>query len=179
MGINIRKAKREDIGGMLLVQDECYPKDLHETYDNYESMIDHSENCYVLTDGDIIIGYVMAHLWNDLEKPAKLHVNLGKIDNPCCLFLHDMAISPQYRGNKYGMCLLLRLQQDVADIPYALCAVNGADKYWKKMGFEVVECDQSLLDSYCKDTKYMVARHPVFSAGGTDLPVFLLLIEKI
>lgn len=159
----IRKAKTEDIDSMLLVQSECYPEDLHETYENYKSMIDHSDFCYVLTEGDVVVGYVMAHLWNDLRNPAKLHANLEDVDNPCCLFVHDMAIVPRCRGNGYGMCLLVRLQKDVGmDVPYALCAVNGADVYWKKMGFEVVYCDVALLESYCDNTKYMIARRPVF-----------------
>jgi GNAT superfamily N-acetyltransferase len=153
------KATLADIPQLLYIQEHCYPKDLHETYENYASIISHSDFCFVLMEKYIIIGYVLAHLWDDVNNPPQLHRNLSDINEPTCLFIHDMAILPAFQRKNLGRMLLKKIKDELTlEIPCTLCAVHGAEHYWARLGFEKMQCPDTILKSYCNETQYMFAK---------------------
>lgn len=94
--------------------------------------------CWVLAEGDTVIGHCISHPWHRLAPPA-MHALLGDLPPSAdCWYLHDVVVAPAARGT-CAVQRLLPILSDIAarrDIPVlALIAVGGADGYWARQGF--------------------------------------------
>lgn len=113
--------------------------DYGEAADLYAERIGLSpEGCWVLADGDAVIGHCISHPWHRLAPPA-MHALLGDLPPSAdCWYLHDVVVAPAARGTK-AVERLLPILGDIAarrNIPVlALIAVGGADAYWARQGF--------------------------------------------
>ena len=96
------------------------------------------EGCWVLADGDALIGHCISHPWHRLAPPT-MHALLGNLPPSAdCWYLHDVVVAPVARGTKAVERLLPILDAIAAQqaIPVlALIAVGGADAYWARQGF--------------------------------------------
>lgn len=88
------------------------------------------------------VGYLIAHPWHRGAPPA-LNAVLDVLPTPAqTLYLHDIALLYQARGSGAGAAALALVEQlaraeGLADI--TLIAVNGADSYWLRQGFTIVD----------------------------------------
>nr|WP_249403585.1 GNAT family N-acetyltransferase [Sphingomonas sp. CFBP 13720] len=99
------------------------------------------DGCFVLTDGDAILGHCISHPWMRFAPPA-MHTTLGAIPAAAdCWYLHDVVVAPEGRGEQAVERLLPTLAANAADqsiATLALIAVGGADGYWARQGFVAV-----------------------------------------
>ncbi|NTS78477.1 GNAT family N-acetyltransferase [Catenovulum sp. SM1970] len=115
------------------------------------------DTCFVsLSDTGLVNGYLLAHPWRGLS-PPKLFKPLPDIKTSEYLYLHDMAIKPEFKGKGIGRSLALKLFE-VAKNKGVNCvnlvAVQGAETFWLRMGFKPVK-DVNLCSSYGKDAVLM------------------------
>lgn len=116
--------------------------------------------CYVLGGDGGLIGYMFSHPWTRHRPPA-LHQMLGEIPRDAdCWYIHDVAIAPAGRGGGHVRAIIDSVLRDAAEAGYRiamLVAVNGADGYWKKLGFEDATTDalRGKLRDYGDDAVYM------------------------
>ncbi|KQM61493.1 MULTISPECIES: GNAT family N-acetyltransferase [unclassified Sphingomonas] len=113
--------------------------DYGEAADLYAERIALSpEGCWVLADGEAVIGHCISHPWHRLAPPA-MHALLGNLPPSAdCWYLHDVVVAPAARGTKAVERLLPILDGTATrhGIPVlALIAVGGADAYWARQGF--------------------------------------------
>lgn len=116
--------------------------------------------CYVLTEGDIIGGYIVSHSWI-LKNPPALNEFIGKLpSNADCWYIHDIAINKNFRGTGAAATIVdqiasVAISNGLSTI--ALVAVAGASVYWSRMGFQdaMTESLQLKLKSYGADALYM------------------------
>ena len=98
--------------------------------------------CLVLARGPAVLGYALSHPWGFPAVPA-LDGFLGALpENPCCLFLHDVAVLPEARARGAASALVPRLEavarrQGLDAL--ALVAVYGTRPFWERLGFRHVE----------------------------------------
>jgi len=112
---------------------------------------------------DHVCGYLIAHLWDCLEQPPRLHSYLEKeLGKPTCCFIHDLAIEPAYQCRGLAKQLIDNLENYIKHmkLPITLVAVNGADKYWSKRGFR--ECESAdILESFKADSAIFMIKSNV------------------
>ena len=171
----IKPVTPTNIPDILRIQQLCYGADLCESYEVFHSIISNPANLSFLIykhESDHVCGYLIAHLWDCLEQPPRLHSNLElELGEPKCCFIHDLAIEPTYQCCGLGKQLIDNLENYVKPmkLPITLVAVNGADKYWSNRGFrEVVCCDlvkqsesADILESYLADSAIFMIKFNV------------------
>ena len=95
------------------------------------------ETCFVATQGEKVMGYVLSHGWSGVELP-KLNRVLATCASSEYLYLHDLAVSVAESGRGVGKMLVHRLLQVADGLGYSrilLVAVNQADDFWARFGF--------------------------------------------
>lgn len=117
------------------------------------------QGCFVLRDGEAVVGYILSHPWLRRNPPA-LDALLNVIPTEADVwYLHDLALLPVARGT--GMAstvtpMLLDVAVAAGLRRMALVSVNGTRGFWEKQGFRAVDADLSRkLASYGDDAVYM------------------------
>lgn len=99
-------------------------------------------------------GYVLAHPWMRGRPPA-LNSQLGALPARAeTLYLHDIALLPEARGQGAGEAALRYLERVARGLgleEIALVAVSGSARFWGRMGFVA---DGAEIGSY-GDATYM------------------------
>lgn len=94
--------------------------------------------CRVLAQGGEIGGYLFSHPWKLLSAP-KLNALFGQLPpRPNCLFLHDIAIDPAWRGRgkaDAAMAWFENLSIEMGFRGIGLVAIEGTDQHWSRRGF--------------------------------------------
>lgn len=118
--------------------------------------------CAVLVADDTPAGYGLAHPWMRQHIPLLDHL-LGAIPAEAdCLYIHDVAILPEWRGrgalHRY-LASVVHLARSAGIGSLALVSVYGTQAMWARAGFHTVEADATLaakLASYGESATYMV-----------------------
>lgn len=153
--ISIRQCVLEDLDEILKIQYKCYPTHLHEEGAVFVSIILQSNLCYVITQNNKIIGYILAHLWDNIENPPTLHDIVPYVKGQYC-FIHDMCMDPMMHRKGYGNKLLKHLYLNTNYVrKYIIIAVNNAHLFWEKQGFKYLTIDKEKLESYGEEAYYM------------------------
>jgi hypothetical protein len=118
------------------------------------------EGCFVFTRDEQVLGYGLSHLWKMGDIPH-LDTFLGKLPNsPNCIFIHDVAVLPQARGNNAAgtyIALVTAVARKYELTRLTLVSVYNTDVLWSRYGFKIID-DRSLLktlDDYGQSAKYM------------------------
>ncbi|MDR7122000.1 GNAT family N-acetyltransferase [Rheinheimera soli] len=155
-----------DVPQLMLVQQNCYSEELVESAAVMTDRISaFSLTCWGYFKDQQMAGYLLAYpsvLGNitPLAAPFPLYLHTN------CLYLHDMAISSDFRGQSLAPKLLDYAKSAAKNMELqamALVAVQGAEGYWAKQGFEKVTYlsaeQQSVLNSYLPEQAcYMTCR---------------------
>jgi hypothetical protein len=117
--------------------------------------------CLKFTLMNDTMGYGVAHLWM-LHSIPPLNEFLYNIPNrPDCLFIHDVVVLPEARGNKAAALYIKYIKKLATELnisTLALVSVYGTDVLWSRFGFQVVQeynLNYKLL-SYGPSAKYMI-----------------------
>lgn len=106
--------------------------------------------------GPTCVGYCFAHPWK-LGFPPSLDCCYEQPLGTECLYIHDVVVAPQARGLGVAQAFfqqLERLAQSKAYRQMALVAVQGADRYWSRLGFAEVATRKD-LSGYGAQAVYM------------------------
>lgn len=122
----------------------CNMQEPHGVYANRLAL--YPQGCRVLERDGKVLGYLIAHPWLS-ESPPALGAMLDALPaRPECYYLHDVAILPAARSGGAGRaafdyCLTRAAAEGLPAIE--LVAVNGADSYWRALGFEAIANDDA------------------------------------
>ena len=166
MKFEIKQMTVPDLEEIFVLQTLAFPPELVESKAAFTVKL-HAfpTGCLTAKVDNKIIGYLFTIPW---LKNRVIEVNASDLSQPGeadCLYIHDLALDPQYRGMKVGNALVAEAQKMAQENGFAwmtLVAVRGADRYWKKFDFVVQEElsaeNQAKLSDYGSDAVYMVAR---------------------
>jgi GNAT superfamily N-acetyltransferase len=117
--------------------------------------------CRALIYENRLVGYGISHLWN-LNNIPPLNNFLEKLpENPTCVYIHDVVVLPEMRGQKATdryIEYIKQLAKENSLKSLALVSLYGTDTFWIKFGFKIhlnKEIENKLL-SYGETAKYMI-----------------------
>ena len=151
-----------DLPGLQAVQRQCYGADLVEGTDVFARRLAHPANCsaVIAQDGQVR-AYVVAYrsCWGQV---TPLHGDFSDHPTPDTLYLHDLAVSPQWAGQGYGQALRqwLSSQASAWGLRWsALVSVQNTQAYWQRQGYRPQPLSDATqrqrLDSYGPGAVYM------------------------
>lgn len=119
------------------------------------------DSCFKLLRDGQVAGYGLAHPWTLFSIPP-LDGLLGRLPSaPDCLYIHDIALLPEGRGQNASAVLLEHLRQRALaqKLPcFACVSVYGTAVYWSRFGFKTADVPALTpkLRSYGESACYMI-----------------------
>ncbi len=116
----------------------------------------------VLAVGENIAGYGIAHPWKLRDLP-RLNAFLGQLPADAdCLYIHDVAILPEFRKKLAGRCYIdgvseLATRMNLNSL--ALVSVYDTSTLWMRLGFKITAPCAGMTDklaSYGEAARYMI-----------------------
>jgi len=135
----VRNLNNEDILGVMSLQKQVYTKDLQEDITVFIQILNvFPEGVFGVFEGDNLAGYLFSfpYVLNQV-KPLNSQLYLTGEEN--CLYLHDMAISPDYQGKGLTKQLFERYILTAEENGFkiqCLVAVQNSAEFWGKFGFK-------------------------------------------
>lgn len=139
--IQVRRLQASDIQQVLRVQSECYRPELIESEASFEGKLTlYPRACVGAWDGRVLRGYLFAHPWI-VGEPVHLDTWSQSLPpNSDGMYLHDLSISPSYRGKgipKRLLDVVIDCAREVGLMRFALVAVQQSEPFWERWGFSV------------------------------------------
>ena len=123
----------------------------------------YAAGCFVLSDGELISGYLISHPWL-FRKPPPLNSLLQAIPlGADTYYIHDIALLDDARrsGSASGIVrIVVEHARDRSFTNLSLIAVSGSARFWQRHGFSAAsdaEIDMK-LQSYGDDARFMTLR---------------------
>jgi len=137
----IRLMQNADLPAVIKLQDRCYAAELFEPADVVINRFKNcAETCWVALYQDKLWGYLFTYP-SVAGNIGALAQDFSPVENADCLYLHDMAVSSDARGQGVARALLHQAQ-DYASAQHfktlALVAVQNSSSYWQQQGFEAL-----------------------------------------
>ena len=160
--IRLRTMRTSDLDAILAIQSQCYCDELIESRTALASRHQLAPDCCWIAECEgKVRGYLLAHPWQG-EQPPQLDSPLPALPESCdLLFLHDMALSPAVRGLGIAPKLMDKALQYARQRGFrhaSLVAVQGADRYWQRLGFTPYSLPTSKLARYGHGAQAMLRR---------------------
>ncbi|WP_453955268.1 GNAT family N-acetyltransferase [Bradyrhizobium sp. USDA 377] len=156
-----RPARASDLPAISAIAARIHP-DLPERAEVFaEKMRLYPDGCRALIADDEIVGYGLAHPWKQHRIPP-LDVFLELIpDDADCIYLHDVAVLPDFRGGvaRAYVVAIEGLARASAIPALALVSVYATRPLWQRLGFQPVTANTELsekLASYGNGATYML-----------------------
>ncbi|MHC4054351.1 GNAT family N-acetyltransferase [Bradyrhizobium sp. 25ACV] len=126
-----------------------------------EKMRLYPEGCRVLITGDEIAGYGLSHPWKQHRIPPLDGLLARLPDDADCLYVHDVAVLPDFRGGvvRPYVADVEQLARVSGIATLALVSVYATRPLWQRLGFRPVTADAALrakLASYGEGSTYML-----------------------
>ena len=149
--------KLNEVEEVTKIQKLCYNELFWETGESFAGMIDvYPRGCIGIFVNNIFSGYVFFHpYYKDQVKPLNHVFRLDGTEN--CVYLHDLAIHPNYRGLGLSRILIDRVDLEscrIGLLTQCLVAVQGSQSFWQKHGFKIIK----EAKNYGHPTYYMKKR---------------------
>ncbi|MCL1141862.1 GNAT family N-acetyltransferase [Shewanella gaetbuli] len=165
--MSIRRVIESDWPSIMSIQADCYHEITPESLEVMQSKWQVSpDTCWVYEHQGQVSGYILTHAWKKGDAPkldsVLTHQNNGASINATSHYIHDMAVSPQAQGLGIAKKLvqqLINFCQNHDGRGIGLVAIQGADDFWQRFGFDY-HTDTSVgltraLESYGNDACYM------------------------
>ncbi|MHC4042752.1 GNAT family N-acetyltransferase [Bradyrhizobium sp. 23AC] len=156
-----RPAHASDLPAISAIAAQIHP-DLPESPEVLaEKMRLYPEGCRVLVAGDEIAGYGLAHPWKRHRIPPLDGLLARLPDDADCLYVHDVAVLPDFRGGvvRPYVADVEQLARASGIATLALVSVYATRPLWQRLGFRPVTADAALrakLASYGEGATYML-----------------------
>ncbi len=135
----IRRIQSADWPSIARIQAESYPRDVLESLESLQSHWHVSEStCRVTEVQGAVVGYILSHPWIRGKIPPLNEVYSSLPANCDSLFIHDLALSPAYRGSGIGDELVQAVVEAGSVLGlthFSLISVQGSEGFWKRFGF--------------------------------------------
>ncbi|WP_337842100.1 GNAT family N-acetyltransferase [Rheinheimera sp.] len=144
-----------DLPALLTLQAECYPLALNESAAVMQGRLEgFSASCWGLFKDRQLHAYLLSYP-STYGNISALGADFSLCAKPDTLYLHDMAVSSASRGAGLANLLLHHAEHYARQQQFGsltLVAVQGAERYWHKLGFSILETlslqQQAMLHSY-------------------------------
>lgn len=167
LGPQVRCILEQDLDAVLHVQAQCYEAGYHEPRTAFANKLAYSPGTAWLVEHE---GTVQAYLFtlpvDERHFPVLHGSDWAPPPQPRWLYLHDLAVSPACQGMGLAGHLMqqaLRCAHTLQLEGLALVAVQGAEAYWTRQGFQACTprhpVMQQRLASFGPDALFMM-RHP-------------------
>ena len=151
-----------DVAEVLRIQAQCYGDAYVEGAAVFARRLQAAHHCSWAAHADGALVAYLAAYWSQAGKITPLQGDFAEVAQPTVLYLHDMAVQPDWAGRGIARQLL----QHAVDAARqrgieraALVAVQDAQPYWERQGFVVCEPADAVqrqhLHSYGPDARYM------------------------
>jgi len=159
---NWRPMRANDLDGVVAVAASAFPGHFESRACFEERLRLFPQGCFALAATDTVKGYLITYPW-PLGAIPPLNSLIGKLpERRDALYLHDLALHPDMRGQGQVRPILERLVRDTRamGIPaIALVSVNDTAAFWQAMGFQPAPDDDAIgrkLHSYGDGSVYMI-----------------------
>lgn len=134
----IRQMQLVDLPAVVKLQDRCYSDDLFESAELVKSrLLLHPQSCWVAVYHDKLWGYLFSYpavlgKINALGQPFATYTDAN------CLYLHDVAVSSDARGQGVGSALIAKALDYANELEFefvSLVAVQKSTPFWQEQGF--------------------------------------------
>src|SRR3954465_3764726 len=156
-----RPARVSDLPAVSKIAAQIHP-DLPERPEVFaEKMRLYPDGCRVLATDDGIVGYGLAHPWMQHRIPPLDGLLEQLPDDADCLYLHDVAVLPDFRGGvvrDYALAIE-PLARASAIATLALVSGYAPRPVWERLGFRSGTTDAELrakLATYGDSATYML-----------------------
>lgn len=176
--MDIQTMKSTDLAQVLEIQRLCYPSSYHEPRSAFENKLRWApQTSWIATCGDANPGgrtqapmacaYLVALPVDESHFPQLHAHDWTPPSRARWLCIHDLAVHPDHRGSGAAGHLIDHAatqarQAGLAGL--ALVAVEGAEAYWARQGFEAVQVDhkglRDRLASFGDTAKFMIRLNP-------------------
>lgn len=130
----------QDLPDLLAVQRACYGAGYIESASVYARRLASPAQCsWVIEQAGRICAYLAAY-GSAQGKVTPLHGDFEAADSPDTLYLHDMAVLPEFSGQGLAQALLALLWRSAVArglTRSALVAVQGSQGFWERRGYAV------------------------------------------
>ena len=160
--IVLRAMCESDLDAVLAIQSACYPSALNEDAATIRQRFHASpDTAWIASIADEVAAYLFGYR-SRLGSITPLGGVFSPADEPDCLYLHDLAVTPTWRSRGIADQLIVAARafasrQSLSFI--ALVALENARTYWERHAFatsEVATAQQAAhLASYPGDCHYM------------------------
>jgi len=160
--IQIRPSRHNDLPAILSIQSACYTPEMNESEAIWRSRLEVAGEFIWVAE---FVGEVCAYLASYPSQQGKI-APLGSAFAPCneadCLYLHDLAVSPQAGGKGFGRKLVAHALTIARQrkLPHAgLVCVQNALGFWQSCGFieqtGINNAGRAALATYEPQARYM------------------------
>lgn len=161
-----RRMAAGDVDGVERIARLAFPDHYEARACFAERLSLYPRGCFVLaSDADEVVGYLIAYPWLRDTAPLLNSLIHRLPDGADLLYLHDLALHPELRGQGFTRPVVERLVEEARAEGWravALVAVNQAADFWRKLGFEEAGAAgmAEKLASYGSGACYMVRPIP-------------------
>lgn len=136
----LRAAQLSDLDEILRVQKLCYQDIEPESPEAYINKLEQAPDCaFVIADQNQVLAYLFAMPIILNEPPVLDSADYILPNQANCLYLHDLAIAPNGRGQGLSQPLLNAFfnRAKARELPQSsLIAIQGSTPFWNKYGFK-------------------------------------------
>ncbi|MDP7079268.1 MAG: GNAT family N-acetyltransferase [Candidatus Undinarchaeales archaeon] len=102
----VRPMTHSDIPRILAIQFQCYASCYLESAEAFlHKIVMHQDGCHVLDVGGVVAGYIVFHpARSGWVAPINFLQDMP-VPDPECVYVHDLAVDPSFRGNGVGRVL--------------------------------------------------------------------------
>lgn len=161
----IRQMQQNDLAAVIRLQDSCYHDDLFEAPDVVQQrFMRHPQSCWVAVYKDKLWGYLFTYP-SKVGKVNPLGAEFPQYAAADCLYLHDVAVSRDARGQGVASALIKQAAIHAKELglaKLALVAVQNSLEFWQQQGFCVFspstpDIEQALATYQGASAHYLVA----------------------
>jgi GNAT superfamily N-acetyltransferase len=157
-----RPAHASDLPAISAIAARIHP-DLPESPEVFaEKMRLCPDGCLVLAAENETVGYGLSHPWMQHQIPPLDGVLETLPEDADCLYVHDVAVLPDFRGGGVARAYVVRIEglaRSSGIATLALVSVYATRSLWEHFGFRAVAADAELrakLASYGGSATYML-----------------------
>jgi ribosomal protein S18 acetylase RimI-like enzyme len=154
----IRSMNEEDLESIVQIQAEAYSGYFLESSDVIATRFATNPPTSWIAEVDGKPAAYLVSYFSLLGKINPLNKNFVMVDQPDCLYIHDLAILPSAQGMgiaRYLLNVAQKLALDNSCKNIALLSVQNTRLFWGRLGFCVVDNissdQQKILKAYCDD----------------------------
>lgn len=156
-----RPARTSDLAAISAIAARIHPALSERAEVLAEKMRLCPDGCGVLDTDQGIVGYGLAHPWMQHRIPPLDGFLQELPDRADCLYVHDVAVLPDFRGGvaRAYVADVEKLARASGIAKLALVSVYGTRPLWERIGFRAVTADAELrakLASYGDGATYML-----------------------